>query len=105
MFQHVVDGELGAGLGERPEVFGIVSGLREGGPFSRDGFRKGPEAEIGPMSQRVLLFGPLAENSEWYLVLKDQASKDALLLAQNVSDKKQGKILFRSALRIKDSLP
>ena len=61
-----------------------------------DDFRNGLEAIIGPVSQHVLSFGPLAKNSEWYLVLADQPSKDSLLLAQNVLMMKQGKkFLFR----------
>ena len=60
-----------------------------------DDFRNGLEAVIGPVSH-VLSFRPLAKNTEWYLVLADQPSKDSLLLAQNVLMMKQGKkILFR----------
>ena len=74
----------------------IVAGPREGGPYVRDDFRKGLEAVIGPVSKHVLSFGPLAKNSEWYLVLADQPSKDSLLLAQNVCVVKKGKeIMFR----------
>ena len=35
----------------------------------------------------VVTFGPLAKNSEWYLVLKDQATKDKLMLASYVAVK------------------
>ena len=82
---------------ERVQKFSvIVSGPREGGPYVRDDFRKGLEAVIGPVSRHVLSFGPLAKNSEWYLVLADQPSKDSLLLAQNVCVVKKGKeIMFR----------
>ena len=74
----------------------IVAGPREGGPYVRDDFRKGREAVTGPVSRHVLSFGPLAKNSEWYLVLADQPSKDSLLLAQNVCVLKKGKeIMFR----------
>ena len=78
----------------------IVAGPREGGPYVRDNFRKGLEAVTGPVSKHVLSFGPLAKNSEWYLVLADQPSKDLLLLAQNVCVLKKGKeimFLVRSA--------
>ena len=38
----------------------------------------------------MLSFGPLAKNIEWSLVLKDQPSKDSLLLVLNVLVVKQG---------------
>ena len=84
----------------------IVAGPREGGPYVRDDFRKGLEAVTGPVSRHVLSFGPLDKNSEWYLVLADQPSKDLLLLAQNVCVVKKGKeIMFRVRSADKRSSP
>ncbi len=42
---------------------------------------------IGNVSTRVLSFGPLARNSEWYLVLQDKLSKDRMLLAGTIMAK------------------
>ena len=77
----------------------IVYGPKEGGPYVRDDFRIGLEVVIGPVSRHVLSFGLLAKNSEWYLVLADQPSKDALLLAQNVMVVKKGKEIVSRAFR------
>ena len=42
---------------------------------------------IGNVCTRVISFGPLARNSEWYPVLQDKLSKDRMLLAGTIMAK------------------
>ena len=62
----------------------ILSGPRaEDGAYKREDYLIGLGSLVGNVSTQshVLSFGPLARNSEWYLVLQDQLSKDRMLLA------------------------
>ena len=71
-----------------PKKSVILSGPRDGGPYKREDFLEGLEFILqGKIKDSVVTFGPLARNSEWYLVLKDQATKDKLLLASYVAVK------------------
>ena len=56
-----------------PKKSVILQGPRDGGPYKR--------------VDLVVSFGPLAKNTEWYLVLKDKATKDRLMMASYVSVK------------------
>ena len=65
-----------------PKYSVILSGPRaEGGAYKREDFLVGLGSLVGNVSTHVLSFGPFARNSEWYLVLQDQLSKDSMLLA------------------------
>ena len=71
-----------------PKKSVILSGPRDGGPYKREDFLEGIEFILqGKIKDSVVSFGPLAKNSEWYLVLKDQATKDKLMLASYVAVK------------------
>ena len=81
---HVNWTKLGENWDDVPKFSVILSGTRDGGPYKREDFLAGLAGIIGNVSTRVLSFGPLARNSEWYLVLQDQLSKDRMLLAGTV---------------------
>ena len=71
-----------------PKKSVILSGPRDGGPYKREDFLEGLEFILqGKIKDSVVTFGPLAKNSEWCLVLNDQATKDKLLLASYVAVK------------------
>ena len=66
----------------------ILSGPRDGGRYKREDFLEGLEYILqGKIKDSVIILGPLAKNSEWYLVLKDHATKDTLMLASYVTVK------------------
>ncbi len=75
---------LGENWDDVPKFSVILSGTRDGGPYKREDFLAGLAGIIGNVSTRVLSFGPLARNSEWYLVLQDKLSKDRMLLAGTI---------------------
>ena len=79
--------KLGENWDDVPKFSVILSGTRDGGPYKREDFLVGLAGVIGNVSTRVLSFVPLARNSEWYLVLQDQLSKDRMLLAGTVMAK------------------
>ena len=55
----------------------IIAGPREGCTYKREDFlpalEKIVEEKLGSF---IISFGPMAKNSEWHLVVKDQATKD-----------------------------
>ena len=58
-----------------PKKSVILEGPRAGGPYKRIDFLQGLENALqGKVKDLVVTFGPLAKNTEWYLVLKDQAT-------------------------------
>ena len=79
--------KLGENWDDVPKFSVILSGTRDGGPYKREDFLVGLAGVIGNVSTRVLSFGPLVRNSEWYLVLQDQLSKDRMLLAGTIMAK------------------
>ena len=70
-----------------PKKSVILQGPRDGGPYKRVDFLGLELALQGKVKDLVVTFGPLAKNTEWYLVLKDQATKDRLMMASYVSVK------------------
>ena len=71
-----------------PKKSVILQGPRHGGPYKRVDFLEGLELALrGKVRDLVVSFGPLAKNTERYLVLKDQATKDRLMMASYVSVK------------------
>ena len=71
-----------------PKKSVILQGPRDGGQYKRIDFLQGLEHALqGKVKDLVVTFGPLAKNTEWYLVLKDQATKDRLMMASYVSVK------------------
>ena len=64
-----------------PKKSVILQGPRDGGHYKREDFLEGLELALqGKVKDLVVTFGPLAKNTEWYLVLKDQATKDKLMV-------------------------
>ena len=71
-----------------PKKSVILQGPRDGGPYKRVDFLEGLELALqGKVKDLVATFGPLAKNTEWYMVLKDQATNDRLMMATYVSVK------------------
>ena len=67
--------------------------------YKRVDFLEGLELALqGKVKDLVVTFGLLAKNTEWYLVLKDKATKDRLMMASYVSVKE---VSFR--VRLADS--
>ena len=72
----------------------VLSGPKDGFPYSREDFRAPLTAVIGSeVSAHALSFGPCGMNSEWWLTLKDQESRDRLLLAGAI--KVRNRYVFR----------
>ena len=72
----------------------VLSGPIDGFPYSRADFRVPLTAVIGgEVSIHALSFGPCGMNSEWWLTLKDQESRDRLLLAGSI--KIRNRFVFR----------
>ena len=55
----------------------IISGPREGCTYKREDVLPGLQKVVeGKLGSYIISFGPLANNTEWHLVVKDQATKD-----------------------------
>ena len=76
----------------------VLSGPKDGFPYSREDFRAPLTAVIGgEVSAHALSFGPCGMNSEWWLTLKDQESRDRLLLAGAIKVRNRYVFRIRSA--------
>ena len=76
----------------------VLSGPKDGFPYSWADFRA-PLTDVigGEVSIHALSFGPCGMNSEWWLTLKDQESRDRLLLAGSI------KVCNRYVFRIRSA--
>ena len=76
----------------------VLSGPKDGFSYSRADFRAPLTAVIGgEVSAHALSFGPCGMNSEWWLTLKDQESRDRLLLAGSIKIRNRFVFRIRSA--------
>ena len=57
----------------------IFTGPYEGRPYARSDFEKAFTADEEQVRSFVIAFGPLNHNNEWYVTVKPQENKDALL--------------------------
>ena len=65
----------------------VLSGGYEGRPFFREDFLEGLTGILGIVKDEVICFGPLNRNSEWYLTLRTEVGKNAMLNAGLVKAK------------------
>ena len=77
----------------------VLSGPKDGGPYSRGDFLEPLTAVIGDVSAHCLSFGPCGRNSEWWLTLKDTESRDKMLLAGFVKVRNRYTFRIRSAAK------
>ena len=59
----------------------ILSGDRAGTPYFREDFLNGLKLVLGDGISQIVSFGPLAKNTEWFLMVKSERARDNLLAA------------------------
>ena len=74
----------------------ILSGDRAGTPYFREDFLNGLKLVLGDGISQIVSFGPLAKNTEWFLMVKSERARDNLLAA-GVVKVKGGVFRVRSA--------
>ena len=74
----------------------ILSGDRAGTPYFREDFLNGLKLVLGDGISQIVSFGPLAKNTEWFLMVKSERARDNLLAA-GVVKVKGGVFSVRSA--------
>ena len=74
----------------------ILSGERSSTPYFREDFLDGLKLVLGDEISHIVSFGPLAKNTEWFLMVKSEKARDQLLVA-GIVKVKGGVFRVRSA--------